>query len=155
MSVSGSQLPLDHPSKQLHSSMKLYNPIVGSHPIKLEKGSFDVDTTMEFPDDIAEKLILQYPFLVKISDPKYSPDSCEPLTKRRKSSHEPQGLIHEVSESTHELSSKLVNISRSIGEVAGEIKSLNDTNKQLLKLMVEDQERRKQNLWKRIKNYFA
>jgi hypothetical protein len=56
--------------------MKLYNPILGGSLIKLEdNSSFNQDTFMEF--DNGYDMVLKYPFLIKIEEEKYSPDSCE------------------------------------------------------------------------------
>lgn len=52
--------------------MKLYNPIVNGISITVEGRIFNVDSTMEFEN--GEEVKEMYPFLVDISEPKYSPD---------------------------------------------------------------------------------
>jgi len=52
--------------------MKLYNPIVNGIDITVEGRVFHVDSTVEFEN--AEALKQKYPFLVDITEKKYSPD---------------------------------------------------------------------------------
>jgi len=64
--------------------MKLYNPIINGISITVEGRIFNVDSTMEF--DNAEEVMEMYPFLVDISEPKYSPDQYqykEPVSFRK------------------------------------------------------------------------
>lgn len=62
--------------------MKLYNPIVNGMDIIVEGKSFPKDSKLEVAKETKE----QYPFLVDLSEEKYSPDKYEtkePITLRR------------------------------------------------------------------------
>lgn len=62
--------------------MKLYNPIVNGVDITVDGKSFPKDSKL----DVEKEIMEQYPFLVDLSEEKYSPDKYkekEPITFRR------------------------------------------------------------------------